>query len=76
MAMGLFVLVAAAMAQVLTGAINSQGISKERTIAQQVAQQEIESIRRLDYDDVGLVNGNPPGTSAGDEDGHGQQPRL
>ncbi|MFN8188488.1 MAG: carboxypeptidase-like regulatory domain-containing protein [Gaiellales bacterium] len=61
MAMGLFVVVAAAMAQVLTGAIVSSGISKERTIAQQVAQEEIESIRRMAYDDVGIVNGNPPG---------------
>jgi hypothetical protein len=60
-AMILFVVVAVGLAGVLASAINSQGISKERTIAQQVAQDELEDIRRMQYDLIGVVGGNPPG---------------
>lgn len=61
-ALVLFVAVAAAVAQLLGSAIVHHGIAKERTVAQQAAQDQLESIRELDYDDVGVVAGNPPGT--------------
>jgi type II secretory pathway pseudopilin PulG len=61
-AMVLFAGLAAAMAGLLTSAISGNKLSRQRTIADQVAMQQIESIRRLDYEDVGTVLGNPPGT--------------
>jgi type II secretory pathway pseudopilin PulG len=60
-AMVLFAVVAAAVAGALTSAVASHGLSRERTIAQQLAQEQIESIRRLPYDQVGTIAGNPPG---------------
>ena len=61
-AMVLFAGLAAAMAGLLTSAISANKLSRQRTIADQVAMEQIESIRRLDYEDVGIVLGNPPGT--------------
>ena len=61
-AMVLFAGLAAAMAGLLTSAISANKHSRQRTIADQVAMEQIESIRRLDYGDVGVVLGNPPGT--------------
>jgi type II secretory pathway pseudopilin PulG len=61
-AMTLFVIVATALVGVLTAGIASHGLSREKTIAQQAAAEEIEDIRRRAYADVGIVNGNPPGT--------------
>jgi prepilin-type N-terminal cleavage/methylation domain-containing protein len=37
-------------------------VSRGQTVAEQVATDQMESIRRLGYDQVGLVGGNPPGT--------------
>ena len=61
-AMVLFAGLAAAMAGLLTSAISANKHSRQRTIADQVAMEQIESIRRLAYEDVGVVLGNPPGT--------------
>ena len=61
-AMVLFAGLAAAMAGLLTSAISGNKLSRQRTIADQVAMEQIESIRRLDYEDVGTILGNPPGT--------------
>jgi type II secretory pathway pseudopilin PulG len=61
-AMVLFAGLAAAMAGLLTSAISGNKLSRQRTIADQVAMEQIESIRRLAYDDVGTILGNPPGT--------------
>ncbi len=61
-AMVLFAGLAAAMAGLLTSAISANKLSRQRTIADQAAMEQIESIRRLDYEDVGIVLGNPPGT--------------
>src|SRR3972149_2903695 len=58
----IFPLVASSLATVLTSAINSHKPARERTIAEQTAMGEIEEIRRLNYDDVGISGGNPPGT--------------
>lgn len=57
----LFVIVATSMAGVLVSAIKTNGTARERTQAQQLAQAQIETIRRLPYDKVGIKNGNPPG---------------
>lgn len=62
--MTLFAIVAAGVAGVLTSAIASHGLSRERTIAQELAQEQIESIRSLPYDQVGTPTGSPPGTVA------------
>ncbi len=60
-AMVLFAGLAAAMAGLLTSAISSNKLSRQRTIADQAAMEQIETIRRLPYEDVGIVLGNPPG---------------
>lgn len=33
-----------------------------RSIAQEIASNELEKIKALPYDDIGVINGNPPGT--------------
>lgn len=63
-AMTLFLIVAAGVGALLTSAIASHGLARERTLAQQLAQQQIEEIRGLPYDDVGTTSGNPPGVVA------------
>lgn len=60
-AMVIFAGLAAAMAGLLTSAISSNKLSRQRTIADQAAMEQIEYIRRLPYQDVGIVLGNPPG---------------
>lgn len=55
---------AAAMAGLLTSSITSTALARQRTVAEQAANQQIEYIRRLAYDDVGIVVGNPPGVIA------------
>jgi type II secretory pathway pseudopilin PulG len=65
LAMALFILIATALATVLISAINSQGLSRQKTVAQQAAMDQIEEIRRMPYDDVGTVSGNPPGAVPG-----------
>jgi hypothetical protein len=42
--------------------------NETRTIAYNIAQEEIEKIKNLPYDDVGLINGNPPGVLEPDVD--------
>ena len=62
LAMTLFAVVAASLAGVLTSAVASHGVARERTLAQQLAQEQIESLRSLPYDQLGTISGNPPGT--------------
>jgi prepilin-type N-terminal cleavage/methylation domain-containing protein len=62
MAMSLLAIIASPLIGVLTASMAAQGLSRERTLAQQAAMTEIESIRALPYASVGLVNGNPAGT--------------
>lgn len=66
-AMTLFLIVAAGIATVLTSAIASHGLSRQRTLAQQHAQEQIEKLRRLPYADLGTTTGNPPGVVAASE---------
>jgi hypothetical protein len=49
------------MAGLLTSAISANKLSRQRTIADQAAMEQIEYVRRLQYDDVGILLGNPPG---------------
>jgi len=59
--MVIFAGLAAAMAGLLTSAVSSNKLARQRTLADQAALEHIEYIRRLPYDDVGIVLGNPPG---------------
>ena len=61
-ALVLFEIVGASLIGLLTSATAASNVARQRTIAQQAALSQIESIRSLDYDSVGLQNGNPPGT--------------
>ena len=60
-AMTLFIIVAASIGGLLTSSIASHRLAREKTIAQQQAMDQIESIRRLQYDSIGTVSGNPSG---------------
>jgi len=57
----LLVIAAAALAGVMTASIASTSVARDRTLAEQAAADKVESIRRLPYDQVGLVGGNPVG---------------
>ena len=62
MAMAIFLGVSTALAGVLTSSISARSLASERTAAEQVANDQLEWIRSLDYADVGLTaNGNPAG---------------
>jgi prepilin-type N-terminal cleavage/methylation domain-containing protein len=63
-AMVIFAIASTALISVLTSAATADGLARERTIALELAQQEIEYIHQLAYDDVGLQGGNPPGVVA------------
>lgn len=63
-AMVLFAGISVAMAGLLTSAISSNKLSRQRTVADQAALEHVESIRQLGYDDVGILLGNPPGQVA------------
>ena len=61
-AASIFIGVAAALAGVLGSSIVAHDLARERTFAQQSATAQIECIRRLAYQDVGLYpSGNPTG---------------
>jgi Tfp pilus assembly protein PilV len=64
LALMIFLVVAAGFSGLLVSSISARKAATERTLGEQTAQDSIESIRRLPYDSVGLVNGNPPGTLA------------
>lgn len=61
LAMVIFTGLAVAMAGLLTSAISANKLARQRTIADQAAMEQIEYIRRLPYQDVGIVLGNPAG---------------
>jgi hypothetical protein len=58
----LFLAISTTLATVLTSSVSSHRLSREKTVAEQIAADQIESIRRLPYDSLGVVGGNPPGT--------------
>jgi type II secretory pathway pseudopilin PulG len=57
----LFAFIAVGLVGLLTSSIAANDLSRQKTVGQQLAQDQVEDIRRLDYDDVGTVSGNPPG---------------
>jgi type II secretory pathway pseudopilin PulG len=62
MAMSMFAVVSAPLAGVMLASVATQRTAHERTLAVQTAQTQIEQIRSLPYDSVGVLNGNPAGT--------------
>jgi type II secretory pathway pseudopilin PulG len=60
-ALMLLELVAAGLVGLLTSATAATRLARQRTLAQQAALSQIESIRGLAYDSIGTGNGNPPG---------------
>jgi prepilin-type N-terminal cleavage/methylation domain-containing protein len=56
-----FAILATAFASTLSATLRSFGYSKARTVAEQVASSQLEDARRLAYDDLGTVGGNPTG---------------
>jgi len=61
LAMVVFAILATAFASTLSATLRSFANSKARTVAEQVASSQLEDARRLAYDDLGTVGGNPPG---------------
>lgn len=66
MAAVLMIIVATALAGVLTSSIAAHSVARERTLSEQAVNDEIESIRNLQYADVGIdcataTPCNPPG---------------
>jgi len=55
-------LLTAILLQSTVTALNTVKINKTRTIALAIANEEIEKIRFMDYNDVGIFGGNPSGT--------------
>jgi hypothetical protein len=62
--MMLFAFIAVALVGLLSSSIVANDLSRQKTVGQQLAQDQVEDIRRLDYDDVGTVGGNPSGVVA------------
>jgi type II secretory pathway pseudopilin PulG len=60
--MMLFAFIAVALIGLLNSAIAANTLSRQKTVAQQMAQDQVEDIRRRDYADIGTPSGNPPGT--------------
>lgn len=60
-ALVLLAVVGAAMVTLLTSATAATRLARHRTVAQQAALGQIEAIRAMDYNDVGIVAGNPAG---------------
>ena len=61
--MTLFAIVSVALSGILTSSVSAHGVARSRTLAEQVVNDQIEWIRQQDYyNNVGLVNGNPPGS--------------
>jgi type II secretory pathway pseudopilin PulG len=58
----ILLVLATGIAGVLTSSIAANTVARERTVAQQCANDQIEQIRRKSYDNVGVISGNPPGT--------------
>jgi type II secretory pathway pseudopilin PulG len=61
-ASGIFAIVAASLIYLLTSTVNISSLSRQKTLAQQLAASEIDYIRNLPYTSVGNVSGNPSGS--------------
>jgi prepilin-type N-terminal cleavage/methylation domain-containing protein len=63
-AITLFTVVSVFFVSSMLSSLTAYSLSKRRTLAEQTATKQLEEIRQLGYDSVGIVNGNPPGTVA------------
>ena len=61
LAMAIFAAVATSLSGVLTSSISARSLASQRTTAEQIANDQLEWIRSLDYTEVGLTSGNPVG---------------
>jgi type II secretory pathway pseudopilin PulG len=61
MAIVIFGIVSTSLIAVLSSATAADGLSRQRSIALELAQQEVEYVRQLDYSSVGTQGGNPSG---------------
>lgn len=62
LAVGLLAIVVTGLTGLLAASFTATGLSRQRTIAQQAAMDQVESIRRMAYSSIGTPNGNPTGT--------------
>ena len=60
----ILIVIAIGLVGVLTSSIAATTVATDRTKAEQCAGDQVEQIRRKEYDLVGIVGGNPPGTVA------------
>jgi Tfp pilus assembly protein PilV len=60
--LAIFLVVATALGGLLASSVITYGQSRERTLGVQYAMQQLEVIRRMPYESIGVPNGNPPGT--------------
>ncbi len=60
-AMSVFAILATAFAATLSASLQSLASSRARTQAEQLASSQLEEMRRVAYDDLGTVGGNPIG---------------
>lgn len=61
----LFAILATALAAMLQSGIAANGLARQKTVAHQLAQEQVERIRLLDYDtEIGINGGNPNGIVA------------
>ena len=58
-ALVLLEIIAMAAVGLITVSLTTEGNSRQRVLAEQIAASQIEAIRQLPYTSVGLVNGNP-----------------
>jgi hypothetical protein len=67
-ALALLLIIVTSMVPIFTLTSKSTSNNKMQTIAYNAATAEIERVKSLDYDDVGLVNGSPAGVLTRDAD--------
>ncbi len=73
MAMVVFAIIAVALMGLLESAIAANGLGRQKTVAHQLAQDQVEWIRQLDYTtEVGIPGGNPNGIIPATTIDHGQ----
>ncbi len=61
MAMAIFGLVSSSLIGVVTSATVSDSLARQRSIALELAQQQVEYVRQLNYTNAGIQGGDPPG---------------
>lgn len=60
--MGVFAVLAVAFAMAMSSSLRTFQYTRGKTVGVQIANEALESVRALAYDDIGTIGGNPPGT--------------